>query len=374
MKNMVKLGLILAFYAAAACVLLALVNNATAPIIKRQQSAELTAGLAVVFEDADSFEQAADFSPQQSGTVSVDSLYLAKKDGQVVGAVVQASGATYDRATVLLGITLHRQITAVRFLELTDTPGFGQKAGEPSFYNQFSGKSVDDAFEAGADVDMITGATITTRAVANIFKYAAYTAGEYLANNYGGMRGDGEAPTIAGPAAAFSAEAAFEELFPGAVYEDLMRMDTIDWDNPDIEIVQNAVILRKTLAHSADGNLLGALVVVNGPTYKEGGVTITAVDMNGVIVGARITELNDTPNIGQLVLEKDFYSQFSGKSIDASLKTGADIDAVSGATISSACIADMVKIGAVEGARLLTAYGAQLSVPENYELNGISQD
>ena len=73
---------------------------------------------------------------------------------------------------MLVGIRSDKTITSIQFLSLTDTPGFGQKALEPAFKDQFNGKSANDEFAIGADVDAISGSTITTKGVITIIKNA----------------------------------------------------------------------------------------------------------------------------------------------------------------------------------------------------------
>jgi electron transport complex protein RnfG len=187
MKNMLKLGITLAIYASVACVLLAVVNGFTAPLIAEEKEKEVNQALAVIFEGAD-FEAAPDFKAIKESGIQLDSMHLAKKGGQVVGAVMQATGPTYDKATLLVGVDMNRNITNIRFLSISDTPGFGQRALEPAFYGQFAGKSVDDPFEAKKDVEAISGATITSQGVSAILKLAVTTESEYLAANNGGKK------------------------------------------------------------------------------------------------------------------------------------------------------------------------------------------
>lgn len=371
MKDMLKLGFSLAAFASVACVLLALVNNATSPVIEAAQQAEVNAGLSVVFPDADSFERADNFVPDTATAVQVESLYLAKRGGSVVGAVVQASGPTYDKATILLGLDMNRMITGIKFLSISDTPGFGQKAAEPEFYMQFSGKSADDAFVAGGDVDAISGATITTKGVSQIVKYAAYVAGEYLAEHYGAVSGSGNAPVVEEPASAFSYDEAFVSLFPPELYPNAQFTEV----TTGLNRVVRSMIVEKQVLVSVAGKPVGAMVAVRGQTYKNGGVVLTGVNTSGIILGSRIIELNDTPNIGQRALEEAFYGQFSGKGVSAPLIAGEDFDVLSGATITSACVADMVKVGAVEAAGLLADYtGKPFAVLDDYLLNEIYQE
>ncbi|MEG1610176.1 MAG: FMN-binding protein [Bilophila sp.] len=54
------------------------------------------------------------------------------------------------------------------------------------------------------------------------------------------------------------------------------------------------------------------------------------------LIGIGITTMKETPGMGTRVAEPSFTSQFPGKPLDARLKAqGGDIDAVSGATVSS---------------------------------------
>lgn len=370
MKNMLKLGFALAAFASVACVLLALVNSFTEPVIAAAAQEEVNAGLSVVFPGADSFELAGDFVPDVAGTVKVESLYLAKKDGKVVGAVVQATGPTYDKATILLGLDMNRTITGMQFLSISDTPGFGQKATEPWFYTQFAGKSADDPFVAGDDVDTISGATITTRGVAQIVKYASYIAGEYLAKHYGADASSGATPVIQEAATVFNYDDAYNSLFP----KDLFPDAEFNQISEGLNRVVRSMVVEKQILVTEDGKPVGAMVAVRGQTYKNGGTVLTAVDALGKIIGARIIELDDTPNLGQRALEEEFYGQFAGKSVNQPLIVGADFDAISGATITSACVADMVKVGAIEADKIIAdAIGKTVSSMD-YPLNQLYRE
>ncbi|MDR3284147.1 MAG: FMN-binding protein [Treponema sp.] len=365
MKNMLKLGISLAVYAVAACVLLAVVNTLTAPIIERTKAAEVGAGMVEIFTNADSFEIAGDFTRDASTSIQVERLYLAQQDGAVVGGVVQATGPTYDKATILIGLDLNQTITGIKFLALSDTPGFGQKATEPTFYEQFAGKSATDDFEAGSDVEAISGATITSKGVAQILKYAAYVAGNYLAANYGGATGSGAAPLVTAEAKPFTYEEAYVSLFPPETYPDAVFTDVGKADgNPRTMIVSRRVTV------TVDGKVVGVMASAQGQSYHGPGVALTAVDLNLNILGARIIQLTDTPKIGLRALEESYWSKFADQRADAPLLAGAEYDTLSGASITADCVADMVKVGAVEAAKLAaTLGGAAYDGGDDYPLN-----
>lgn len=180
MKEMLKLGLVLMIYSAVACVGLALVNTITSPKIAQVKQEQLNQGLKEVYPDAEEFALADGFEKTKINGVTIDGIYTAKLDGNTQGVVVQATGATYDSSTILVGIDADKNITALKFLSCSDTPGFGQKATLPSFTEQFKGKTALSNFEVKKDFDQVSGATITSKGVASILKAATAQAVNYL--------------------------------------------------------------------------------------------------------------------------------------------------------------------------------------------------
>jgi Na+-translocating ferredoxin:NAD+ oxidoreductase subunit G len=185
--SMIKLGLILAAFSLVSCTLLALVNNATSPVIAENEKQTAFNAMSSVFNQADSFEEVknVDFLQFTQGTtVKIKSIYLAKKDGQTIGSVVQAKGPTYDTAEIMIGINKENVVTGLEFLSITDSPGFGQKAKDPkytvkngkTFYGQFTGLDASLGFTTGENIDAIAGATITSDGVALIAGVAAKAA------------------------------------------------------------------------------------------------------------------------------------------------------------------------------------------------------
>lgn len=379
MKQMLKLGLILAAYAVASCFCLALINNLTAPVIAKHQADKLAAGLKIVYQDADSFEEVTDYE-KPDGTISIDALYLAKKGGSVIGAVTKVSGPTYDRATIIVGQDLQGVLTGMQFLELSDSPGFGQKARDPSykvasgktFYEQFTGKKAADGFTAGTNFDAVAGATITSKGVGTLLAQATYTAGQYL-TSFGGAA-TGAAPKAQKAAAAFTYEDALKDLFPAETYGNVTFSDvTGDQQYTDIPIngSDNTMLLEKLYTISADGKVIAAAAAVGGQSFHEAVVVLAAVDASRKIIGARITDLQDTPQLGMRALEEEFYGQFAGKSADQDLRPGKDYEVLSGASITSDCVADVVKAAAYKAAGLMSQNGGEPAPAgsENYTLN-----
>lgn len=186
--EMIRLGLVLAVFAAASCTVLALVNNVTSVKIAANKIAKANEAMKVVMSDADSFEPVENFAQSASSSIKVLSVYAAKKDGATVGAVAQINGPTYDRGTVMVGMKTDGTITGVQFLELSDSPGFGLKANDPTFklpngktfYGQFEGKNARDGFKAGSTFDAISGATITSVGAAALIEEGTKSMFKYF--------------------------------------------------------------------------------------------------------------------------------------------------------------------------------------------------
>ncbi|GMO11703.1 MAG: FMN-binding protein [Treponemataceae bacterium] len=193
MKDMLKLGAALAAYCVVACALLALVNNVTKPIIDAADAEALKNGQLEVFAAADDFQSVDKdgYTIPAGSKTKIKSFALAQKGGTVIGAVIQATGATYGTATILIGVNADKTLTQIKFMSIDDTPGFGQKATESTFYGQFEGMDVSGVVAVkkdGGSIDAITGATITSRGVAAIVKDASAVANAYFDAN--GIKGE----------------------------------------------------------------------------------------------------------------------------------------------------------------------------------------
>lgn len=90
------------------------------------------------------------------------------KSGERVGYAigVKTRHAYNPPLELLLGVSANGTTRGIVFLELNETPGKGSKADEPAFRDQFAGRSVD-TFVLNGNVDAISGATITSKAVVN---------------------------------------------------------------------------------------------------------------------------------------------------------------------------------------------------------------
>lgn len=107
-----------------------------------------------------------------------------KEDGKSAGVVVVTDASGYGGTIeVMTGIKLNGEISGVNILSMDETPGMGAKAKESSFLDQYLNKSESSmsVTKDGGEIDAISGATITSRAVTQAVNDAIDIAAPYLA-------------------------------------------------------------------------------------------------------------------------------------------------------------------------------------------------
>jgi len=113
----------------------------------------------------------------------VQKVYEVKVDGKRIGWVVQVAPRGYGGPIVFdVGINTKGEIVGVSVISIKETPGLGQNVMEPEFTDQFTGKMVNDNLKVGKDIDGLTGATISSDAMALGVK-KALKAAEMLGGN-----------------------------------------------------------------------------------------------------------------------------------------------------------------------------------------------
>ena len=118
---------------------------------------------------------------EKKGKKSFYSVYKATKDDRLMGWVAKTSGQGYaDKIELLIGLDPSaKKITGLFILEQKETPGLGNKISTPGWRGKFNEKTTSLALVAakrGAkapnEIDAITGATISSRAVCTIINKA----------------------------------------------------------------------------------------------------------------------------------------------------------------------------------------------------------
>ena len=185
MNKIVKNTLILTLITVIAGFLLGAVYEITKDPIAKQEAQAKAEAYEQVFTDAwqavfsdvklDDFkaedvdQKAASKAVKDMGTnATVDEVCTAGDEGYVITTTDKDGFGGNIQITV--GIKKDGTINGVSILSISETAGLGMKATEPSFYNQYVNKKADKFVVSkdggdGEQIDALSGATITSRAV-----------------------------------------------------------------------------------------------------------------------------------------------------------------------------------------------------------------
>ena len=174
MKEMLKMLGVMTAFSLVSGLLLAWTNSATVEPIARARAAERLDALKAVLPQAGN-DMAAD-----ARTVRHEgrdwTFYVGRKGGAFAGAAFEAQAEGYGGPILLMAaVDAGGALCGVRIL-LADreTPGLGSKIREAAFLDQFRGRKGDPRWAAvrkdGGDVEAVTGATISSRAVVRAVK------------------------------------------------------------------------------------------------------------------------------------------------------------------------------------------------------------
>ena len=370
--------IILGIIALVAAVALAVTNMITKGPIQERADAALREAFNAVMP-AESYEAITIPSGYE-----VSSLYAAKNGDEVVGYCVTASANGYNGpVAVNLGVGADGLVTgcAVGDTSFAETPGFGARAKEASFQDQFVGI---DAVNGGS-FDALSGATVTSTAVLNATNEAlrcvaevalgqtptanplvtfgakeetsapAETAPLTGAVQEGSAKGFASDVKVqltlddAGAIAQLSIDASGETAGLGQLtMEDAFTSQFIGKTGPftlgdGIDSVSGATISSQAAVDAINSALsapasAGADVLTATAKGFASDVTVNITLENGAIAAMTVDASGETAGLGQLAMEEEFTSQFIGKS--APLTLGDGIDAISGATITSQAVVD----------------------------------
>ena len=111
--------------------------------------------------------------------------------GNEVGYVFTAGAKGYGgTVTVMVGLDTEGNITGVEILSHSETPGLGANATKEAFKNRFIGKSgilaVDKNSNDGQNIQAITAATITSKAVVSAVNLITETYSQVIGGENNG--------------------------------------------------------------------------------------------------------------------------------------------------------------------------------------------
>lgn len=149
-------------------------------------------------------------------------------------------------------------------------------------------------------------------------------------------------------------QTAYQTVFSDAA--DFMEMEEVDMEAAVAVLSQGGyekdVIQEVKLARDAGGNSLGYVMTVVSKEAYGGELQIAmGIRMDGTVNGISFLSISETMGLGMEAKTPAFHEQFSGKNVDrfAYTKSGAaaehEIDALSGATITSNAVTNAVNAG-----------------------------
>ena len=291
-NNIVKPIVVLGAICLVASAALAAVNEVTAPIIKAQEEAAANEAYLVVLPDADGFEEVTDFQ-----TSNVQAVMKATNGA---GWVIKASAKGYGGdVPVVVGFDANGTIVGIQFLANSETSGYGQKLVDGSedginFTQQFIGMS--EAPEVGANIDAISGATVSSKAAASAVTTAINCFNEVALGQ--------EAVIDEGPVT-LSPEEVRAMLAPNATLTQI--------DAPE------------GLTEAWQGD--------------DGSYVLYAED-KGAITGVWVDTSSQTPAYGGMAINDDYLGQYTGIANEAGLD---GVDTVAGSTQSTVGVKKAVR-------------------------------
>jgi|Deesub1362A_J573_1020465.scaffolds.fasta_scaffold00230_35 electron transport complex protein RnfG len=188
--DMLKITLNLVIVYVLGGLLIAFVYSKASPVMYRKAQEEKQAALKTMSPEADIIEKLGDWEPHEKHA----EYYVAKKcgklnirmvkdektgverevkeciDGTPIGYIVESYGKGYSSyINVLVAVDNNYVVRKVNILHHAETPGLGDEIERDYFLNQFNGKTVEHLVvvkgETKEDIQAITGATISSRAV-----------------------------------------------------------------------------------------------------------------------------------------------------------------------------------------------------------------
>lgn len=174
MREIVKLALTLMIIAVICGGILSGVYGVTAPIIAEREAEAFKEALGEFFPDAEDFEIV-----EVEGE---DFTLCYNAQGDLVGIVAEPVTAGYGGdIRYNLAVDAEGNIVGIRIIEHQETAGIGEVITKPEFQDRVIGKNVQDPIAIGVDIDAVSGATVSSRAmVGSIREYMDIIGKEFL--------------------------------------------------------------------------------------------------------------------------------------------------------------------------------------------------
>ena len=160
-KEFIKLSSILCLITLVAALLLAGVNKITAPRIKEAEEKATQEAMKAIIPEADSFVE-----------LNKD-VTAAKKENKVIGFCTKVTTTGYGGdISMMVGIDTYGTVYGIEILSHSETAGLGANITKDEFKEKYVGAPVPQNPDDKSQIATITGATVSSRAIANGVKKA----------------------------------------------------------------------------------------------------------------------------------------------------------------------------------------------------------
>ena len=147
-------------------ILLGIVHQVTAPLAAAQVEAKAQATYAALVPEAASFEEL-----ETSVEGCTAALRAVDGSGNAVGYVIVAQSKGYGgQVPIAVAFDADGTVTNITAMSNSETPGLGSRIADESYIGQYVGLSAEP-IEA-SDIDLISGATISSKAALAAFNVA----------------------------------------------------------------------------------------------------------------------------------------------------------------------------------------------------------
>ncbi len=160
MKNSIKMTLLMGLLAMMSAALLTGVENWTAPIIEANLRQVFMGKVEQYLPEAENLE----LITGEEEHPEIHAVY--GSDESLLGFMIENTAGGYD-GDILYYVVADKDgyIKGVEVISHTETPGIGDKIEREDFRQQFVGKYFTDTFAAGEEIDIISGATVSSQSL-----------------------------------------------------------------------------------------------------------------------------------------------------------------------------------------------------------------
>ena len=175
--------------------LLGFVYELTKEPIRQQEEKAVQEACQAVFADAEHFEELDAYTPSADTAQKLADTGITEAQdasGTQLGYVIQTTTSEGYGGNIVLyvGIRLDGTVNDISILSISETPGLGMKAGDvlvPQFHNKNvkSFAYTKTGSTSDSEIDAISGATITTKAVTNAVNGSLLAFNDYVQGGAG---------------------------------------------------------------------------------------------------------------------------------------------------------------------------------------------